>query len=509
MTRWRVLVIGLAGLLCAACGTTANISGLTSTGGGTDNALQLSSQAPVTTTTASAASGGTTTTAASGGTRATGLSSGAAGATPTTAGPSAATSGASTSPAQSSTGSGASSLADATGTGVTKTTISLGVDTFCSSDTSALSADGLKGLPSLTGQQVYTALADYINSHGGVDGKQLVPVVYQECGTYSQQAICAAFTQDNHVFAIVSDRSHYDGTLETCLSPVGTPLIDDYEGYYDQDMLTSSTSGFYLPDMIDGQRLAQDWAPALNQMGYFGSGAKVGLIEVEDPVYQKVAAGIPASLQSLGIKLADSAQISIADTSTAATDMASVVLSFKQAGIDHVMIMDDGAELTYLFTEAAEAQNYFPRIGLDTINLPAFMAENLPAQELANSLGVGWVPQIDVNSPPASNTAADSECTSMYAAEGISLAGTNNGEVGLVACSLMLFFKDAFEHATSVSAACFRAGVEALGTSFQSPFTFATTFGPGRYDGASGYRGFGYSTSCSCFQYVTGVESLP
>jgi ABC-type branched-subunit amino acid transport system substrate-binding protein len=491
----------LAGVVCAACGTTANLSALSSSNGGNDG-LAVQTGGSTTSTTGPTPAGGTTSTVASGAASTNGDQGNTAGGAPTT-------SGAPTSSNQPTASATAFDLADATGPGVTKTTISLGVDTFCSSASSSLASEGLKGLPSLTGQQVYSAIIDYINAHGGVDGKQIVPVFYQECGTYSQQAICAAFTQDNHVFAIISDRSHYDGTLLSCLTPTGTPLINDYEGYYDQDMLTSSTSGFYLPDMIDGQRLIQDWAPALNQMGYFGSGAKVGLVEVEDPIYQKAAAGMQSSLASIGLTLDDSAEVSITDTSAAASQMASVILNFKQEGIDHVLIMDDGAELTYLFAEAAEAQNYFPRLGLDTMNLPAFMAENLPAKAMANSMGVGWIPQIDANTPPASNTAADNECTSMYAAEGISLAGTNNGEVGLVACSLVLFFKDAFEKSTAISAAGFREGVEGLGTSFQSPFTFGTVFGPNRFDGASEYRGVAYSTSCSCFAYSTGVEPLP
>ena len=489
MTRWFVLVVIIA-LTCAACGSTANLTGLSVTG---------QPQSSATAATATTEPGVTSTT--------TPITS--AGAAPSSNAATAAPSGGPVSAAAiAGEATNVASAADNTGTGVTATTISLGVDTYCSATLSTDSAAGIKGVPTLTGQQLYTAMINYVNAHGGIAGRKVTPVIYQECGTYSQQAICAAFTQDNHVFAIISDESHFDGTLLSCLTPVGVPLVNDFEGIYDQDMIDGSTSGFYLPDMISGQRLVSDWIPGLQSQGYFGSSPKVGLLSVDDPIYEKVQAGVGPALQAAGYSLAATEDISITDESTAAQEIDSAVLNFKQQGIDHVLIMDDGAELTYLFGEAAESQNYYPRLGLNSINVPQLVADNVPAKALAGAVGVGWVPQIDVNTPPDSNTAAVNQCVSIYAAEGISLSGPNNATVALLACSLVLFFKAAFEGATSISAAGFRGGVEKLGTSYQSPYTFDTTFGPNRYDGASAYRGFSFSTSCSCFQYTTAVEGL-
>jgi len=50
---------------------------------------------------------------------------------------------------------------------------------------------------------------------------------------------------------------------------------------------------------------------------------------------------------------------------------------------------------------------------------------------------------------------------------------------------------------------------EQLGTSFPTALGLTTNFGPGRHDGADGYRTLMYDASCKCVKYTSENKQLP
>ena len=76
-------------------------------------------------------------------------------------------------------------------------------------------------------------------------------------------------------------------------------------------------------------------------------------------------------------------------------------------------------------------------------------------------------------------------------------------------CEAMFFFEAVFAHAANATGPAFRAAVDQLGTSYQSPHTFATRFIRDHYDGASEVRAIRYDTGCSCFGYVGPLVTVP
>jgi hypothetical protein len=484
----RLLVLGLALVVVVACGPTVDVPPSTSS----------LPQAGVTPVTSAATPGGVTGPGVTA--PPVSASSGISGITPVTAAVGV--------PVTAPTVGTPSPTSSSTGVGVTATTVTLGIDTF--SNAQAASAAGLSGVPSIGGKQAYSTVVNYLNAHGGIAGRQIKPIYFEEPlgSSTPAQSVCADFTQDNHVFAVVSDRSHLDGNLVSCLGPSDTPLGNDFEGYYDSAMVEGYSGGMYLPDDITGQRLVNDWIPALAAMGYFAPNDRVGLLVIDDPIYLKAAALVPAALAAVGQKMTAESEVDVSDTAAIAGQMASSVLAFKSDKIDHVIIMDEAPDLTVLWPEAAESQSYFPRYALNSFNTPGFASENVPANELHGAVGIGWMPWEDVteNVPPPN--AAAQYCSTMFTAAGISLSGPNNADIAYSACTLILWFKAAFERTTVFTPDGFRAAVDAMGTAFQSPYTFSTYFTPGHQDGAAAYRDLAYGDACKCFSYTGPIEPL-
>jgi hypothetical protein len=66
-------------------------------------------------------------------------------------------------------------------------------------------------------------------------------------------------------------------------------------------------------------------------------------------------------------------------------------------------------------------------------------------------------------------------------------------------CDIWFLLKAGFDRANAPNASGFRAGVESLGTSYVSPRTYATRFGPGRHDGVAATAPSKYDDKCGCF----------
>jgi hypothetical protein len=179
------------------------------------------------------------------------------------------------------------------------------------------------------------------------------------------------------------------------------------------------------------------------------------------------------------------------------------VLKMQQAGVNRVLFLDN-ATLAVLFAIQASSQGFYPRYGLSSLDAPATLMEpNVPSRALAGSVGVGWIPTLDVSAAqdPDPNAAAKL-CRKIMVAAGegnVSRAGENQQRLY---CDGMFFLQRALARAAALTPAGLVDRMESLGSSYTSSMTFGTQFAPGRHDGASQVRDFIYSSSCTCFQYA-------
>jgi hypothetical protein len=156
---------------------------------------------------------------------------------------------------------------------------------------------------------------------------------------------------------------------------------------------------------------------------------------------------------------------------------------------------------------AAQNQQYFPKWGISTDHLVNSIGEfGGPPEQMRNAGGIGWVPSMDVQTgdpaDPLGGSAGAAVCKKIE---------KDSGQVAArLYCDALLFLKTTLDRAPEVSPAGMKAVVSGLGTSYSSVMTIggATTFGPGRHDGATVYQILGFDDRCGkdghpCFKYTS------
>lgn len=281
-TSWwrRATALLASAALVGACGTTASLraqAGLSGNGNATAGISGASGQSGVGNSAGVAGAGGSGT----GGTDSSGSgSSVTGGATGSNAGNSASGAGSlGTGPAGSGSGAsgiGSSAVTAASGKGFNARDIYFGVST----EEDLHQYMGNIGISFNPGsiQADIRALARWVNSHGGVLGRQLVPVFHDNSTaslnsnpTSDAQANCVAFTQDNQVVAVLNPVAPIDiDSFRQCMQRSHTPLFSI--GYSTYDDATYQQFGPYLwsTEMPTVNPFVPSYVTALANEGYFG-----------------------------------------------------------------------------------------------------------------------------------------------------------------------------------------------------------------------------------------------
>ena len=390
--------------------------------------------------------------------------------------------------------------------GVTATKIFVGL--FYSSQSAAADrAIGAGGAsPSYDTRDVYNAVINYANAHGGFGGRQLAPYFYDlnlTTDTSTQyQTACASFTQDHKVFALVSA----DDILNECAEkagavPVGggAPTTQTYKKF----------PHLVDPDTMSMDRYATITTNGLAQAGYFAG--KLGMVTWDDPNYRfTMTQGYMPALAAKGITPVDTAYIAVPQTLNALGDMTSAVSSavtkFRAEGIDHIIIQDGhagvwaGTGLTLEWMNQAKSQGYYPRYGQNAYNSPG--SSILPADQMDKAVAVdfhdadvkydeGWHPN-----------AARDLCFKIQADAGFPVQSSNANDEGIAAqvCDLIFFLQRAINSVSTITADTFTQAVAKFGTAFQPAFAYGSKFA-GNRDGGGMVRIEDYSAACQCLSY--------
>jgi hypothetical protein len=426
------------------------------------------------------------------------------------------------------------------GPGVTATTIAFGFP-YTVNGAEANSAAGASGITQGDELKEAQALVADINKHGGVAGRRLVLVPHALDATSTQTtdqqeaAECADLTGDHKVFGAIAGTPN----MLDCLDKARAVEVLD-------NLAITAAQTFrrhpYLAEvsMFDLDRLARNEVKALVDGNYFtpwntvaggpGTGAaKIGFITFDQPDFRSASTGsmLPA-LARAGHPVASSniAYVHVpansADLSSTSAAISSAVLRFQQNGVTHVLMYDAGGTLTLLFTTSAESQHYRPRYGVNSNNGLGLLVDGgqvQPAQAVG-AVGMGWFPSLDVpdsanpDNGPYSN-AARRRCIAIMNAAGITTADANSKAVPLLFCNAFWFFKEAVEKGVQLGGGAtidrdtYLAGVNALGSSFQSAMTFGTSFSATKHDGAAFYRRVAWDQPCGCMKYTSGNVAAP
>jgi hypothetical protein len=342
----------------------------------------------------------------------------------------------------------------------------------------------------------------WINDHGGYGGRKVVPVFHGSDalnGSFDSQAqaACSHFTEDEPVFAVVSGAVLPSVNLPECMVKKRTPLVWNYHYLVDRPLWDRYLPYLYMPFSMSADRLGVIYPDELVAAGFFGTGARVGIIRYDNPQHTRFSRELlRPRLAARGINVVEEVAVRQPPSAAAAGDtaaqLASGILRFRGQAVSHVVFVPTGGAVPFIFMSEAEGQGFRPRYAINSLDIPYFVSDQAPAGQLANAMAVGWSPASDTRraqEPLRGPSALCYELTNSQAAQRF--------------CDGLFFLKAALDRAPGVSdAAGLRAAVERLGTNFDPVFSLATRFGPGRHDGAAAIRIVTFDRTCECFQYT-------
>src|SRR5258708_14159061 len=123
--------------------------------------------------------------------------------------------------------------------------------------------------------------------------------------------------------------------------------------------------------------------------------------------------------------------------------MPNVVLKFRTDKVDHVLILDHGAGISFAFIGGAANEKYFPTFALNSYMYPDLQRQNQPAAVLKGAVGVGLNPFSDVAAPQDTPSAAATSCLSIMSAAGETSKDRSTQAQYAAGCDVFTFVKAA------------------------------------------------------------------
>lgn len=362
------------------------------------------------------------------------------------------------------------------------------------------------------------ALTAWVNDNGGVAGRELDVVIHETHANNSSwaaqaESACERFAEDEKVFLAISEPQIGRPHFMRCMANKGIPVIDPGTWAWDSHDYQELFPYIYQPSRVVADRWLPAYVDGLAQRGFFEGDVpgdvRVGLVRYDSPVHERATEDV--LLPRLAAHGVDDVEEAVVETPGGMSELSDMnaelsnhVLRFKANDVNRVLFFAN-AEIQFFWYNHAASQNFTPRYGLSSSDWLTLAADNAPNGQLDGALAVGWAPGFDTprERDPETNAAIQT-CQEALASAGIedSYGGRN------VKCDQYFFLKEVLDTAPALNVEGVRASVEALGTDYQPVASFATTFGPRRYDGPSVWRHLSYQGDCGCFVYEGGASSF-
>lgn len=401
------------------------------------------------------------------------------------------------------------------GNGFTATTISLG---FPYADVGKFASTlGLKGLDTGDPLAEATAVINDINRHGGILGRQVKLVTFRgnalqalTAPSAQDQAACAHFTQDNHVFAVMyPDAAIYGEQLLGCLAnaktslvvaggidaePFGPQVFEKFPTFFDVGDMTYDDYDRIAFARLAARGFFSGWNTTLGAPG--AAPVRVGLIGVDDALGSARLKDEAQQLAAHGIKSVTTVKCP-SNVTAGINCQQSAVLRLRSAGVTHVF----GAGVPFM--TAANSQHYYPRFFV-TVE-PALFAQNAPHKELIGAMSESFIPAMDVESAqsPGPPTSATTHCLNVMRAANLPTTYGTMLWAEESTCDAFYFTAAALEKSGVLSPEGLRAGFEGLGSSKPSALTWITRFDAAHHASAGALRDLSFQPKCGCFAYTS------
>ncbi|HXW35470.1 MAG TPA: hypothetical protein VEJ87_12905 [Acidimicrobiales bacterium] len=187
--------------------------------------------------------------------------------------------------------------------------------------------------------QVYQDYINWINSHGGIDGRKIIPDYQSYCPIGNTQALslCTQFTEDAHVFAVIGDFVDFSGDSQTCIARDHDTVLLTFD--LSQAIINQSPPGLII---LPGQTPERSDAVLISLMNaqHTLKGKKVAILSEIDS-QSVVQNSVEPGLKKLGIPIGSTAILNVgssADTSEAQTQLASFIERWKSENVTALFV---------------------------------------------------------------------------------------------------------------------------------------------------------------------------
>lgn len=417
----------------------------------------------------------------------------------------------------------------ANGPGITSSEIKLGFS-FPTDGQETNTALGGAGATQIDFRRAYDGMIEWVNARGGIAGRKAVPV-YDGLQTASSQTqdqqdqeTCARFTEDDPVFAANAGWRTENGI--SCLEKAGLVVVESNSLVFRSNAFFQRHPYYIEFDGIDNDDISTLTVDSLVKEKFFSKSAKIGIVTWDNPEYAgPVQQTLIPRLKKYGLTPTDVAYVkypsSQNDYGEMAAQIGNAAVTFKSEGITHVMFLDQGALIAFFFMQAAERQQYRPRYGLNSGSGGTTLAgllrsggDNDARNQLHGSVGVGWVPTIDVgpdDTPGWADTQARKLCYSIMNKNGVSMTSANARAQAEGVCNTIWTMDGTLSATGSViNQDTYIAGLDRVGPN-DVDLTWGTGFAISstRHDGNKNAALMKFYDQCVCFRYTSAPFAVP
>ncbi len=186
---------------------------------------------------------------------------------------------------------------------------------------------------------VYNAFIKDINDKGGIAGRKIVPDIKTYCPLTNQQILtyCTAFTQDDHVFAVLGTFIDFSGDAQTCVAKQQKHLLVTFD--LTQAMIDRSPPGYIVTPGSVPERSVRILLQLVKKEKTL-DGKTVAILG-DTNVSSVVKSTIEPGLKQLGVKTGSTALLSInsgGDTTQAQAQLDSFIEKWKTQGVNAVFM---------------------------------------------------------------------------------------------------------------------------------------------------------------------------
>jgi len=185
---------------------------------------------------------------------------------------------------------------------------------------------------------IYQTFINYVNQHGGVAGRKIVPVYKLFCpiGTATILASCTSLTEDHQVFAVIGTFYDPSGDAQTCIAAQHHRVLLTFD--LTQAIIDKSPPGLIVNAGSNPERLVRVLLELLAKRGTL-NGRTVGVLG-DTASATTVNGTILPGLKKLGVKLGTTGLLTIsgADTTIAQSQLDSFIERWKTEHVDTVFL---------------------------------------------------------------------------------------------------------------------------------------------------------------------------